>query len=161
MSDEGFDYPRLVQDALIGVVRQALRRTAEQGLPGEHHFFLSFRTGDPGVVVPPRLRKRYPAEMTVVLQHEFFELDVNDESFAVSLKFGGELARIEVPFDALTSFTDPSVPFGLQFGRIEPEPPTGAGEPGAPPREEAPSGGSAEVFQFPQEGGRRGPPEKP
>lgn len=154
MTDEGFDYPRLTQHALLGVVRLALQRTAEHGLPGEHHFYLSFRTDAPGVVVPPRLRKRYPAEMTVVLQHEFFELDVNEESFAVSLKFGGELARIEVPFVALTSFTDPSVPFGLQFGRLDPEPPVE--EPAARPAERGESGGGgAEVFQFPRESGRR------
>lgn len=158
MSDEGFDYPRLVQEALLAVVRQALERTAEQGLPGEHHFYLSFQTGAPGVVVPARLRKRYPLEMTVVLQHEFFELDVNEESFAVSLKFGGELARIEVPFAALTSFTDPSVPFGLQFGRVEAEP-AGEAKPTPPsPGDDATPGGGAEVFQFPSD---RSPSEEP
>jgi len=98
-----------------------------------------------------------------VLQHEFFELDVNEDSFAVSLKFGGELARIEVPFAAITSFTDPSVPFGLQFGRGEPDPPADAEAPRAAPADGATTdteGGGAEVFQFPREGGRRSPPEE-
>jgi hypothetical protein len=114
VSDDPLDYPRLVQEALLGVVREALRAAAEQGLQGDHHFYLTFRTDADGVVVPRRLRKRYPGEMTVILQHQFFELDVDDESFAVSLKFGGSLERIEVPFAALTAFTDPSVPFGRQ-----------------------------------------------
>lgn len=153
MSEEGLDYPRLVQEALLGVVREALRTTAERGLQGEHHFYLTFRTDFEGVVVPARLRKRYPSEMVVVLQHEFFELDVDDDSFAVSLKFGGKLERIEVPFASLLAFTDPSVPFGLQFGRPEEE----AEEP--VPAEPRPPGGSAEVFQFPREPARRDPSE--
>jgi hypothetical protein len=154
VSEQDLDYPRLVQQALLGVVRQALRVTAERGLPGEHHFYLSFRTDAPGVVVPRRLRKRYPDEMSVVLQHEFFELDVNEESFAVSLKFGGKLERIEVPFAALTAFTDPSVSFGLQFPRALDE---GAAEPTAPPAEAATPRAGAEVFQFPREPVRQEP----
>jgi len=161
VSEEGLDYPRLVQEALLGVVRQALETTAERGLPGDHHFYLTFSTDAPGVVVPPRLKKRYPREMVVVLQHEFFELDVDDESFAVSLKFGGKLERIEVPFAALIAFTDPSIPFGLQFGRAEKEAETEKEkEPAVPPGRGAPSGG-AEVFQFPREPARQDPPEDP
>jgi hypothetical protein len=157
VSDEGFDYPRLVQEALLGVVRRALAAAAERGLQGEHHFFLTFRTTDEGVVLPPRLRKRYPAEMTVVLQHQFFELAVDEESFSVSLKFGGSLERIAVPFAALTAFADPSVSFGLQFPRGESEPPDEEASEGAASGPAA-SGGRAEVFQFPREPQREEPP---
>ena len=96
MTEEGFDYPRLVQQALLGVVREALQRTAEQGLPGEHHFYLSFRTDASGVVVPARLRKRYPAEMTVVLQHEFFKHKQKDQPF-IFQKSDGNINLIQEP----------------------------------------------------------------
>jgi len=160
VSEDGIDYPRLVQEALLDVVRRALGTAAEHGLPGEHHFYLSFRTDAPGVELPPRLRQRYPGEMTVVLQHQFFELDVAEEAFAVSLKFGGSLERIRVPFAALTAFTDPSVPFGLQFGRTEePEPGSEAAPEPDPDEGERPPG-KAEVFQFPRDAARPEPPDE-
>ena len=114
MSDR-FDYPALLRRATTGVVREVLTETAAGGLPGEHHFYLTFRTGDEGVSIPPALRARYPETMTIVLQHQFAELVVDDEAFAVTLRFGGAWERIRVPFAALASFLDPSVPFGLDF----------------------------------------------
>ncbi len=112
---EGFDYAALLRQATIGVVRDVLAATAANGMVGEHHFYLTFRTGDDGVSVPPGLRARYPETMTIVLQHQFGELEVGEERFAVTLRFGGAWERVEVPFAALASFLDPSVPFGLDF----------------------------------------------
>lgn len=112
---EGFDYPALLRQATIGVVREVLQATAANGLVGDHHFYLTFRTGDDGVSIPPGLRARYPETMTIVLQHQFGELEVDDEAFAVTLRFGGAWERVRVPFSALASFLDPSVPFGLDF----------------------------------------------
>jgi hypothetical protein len=109
------DYPRLVHDALRDVVRRALAQVAEEGLPGEHHFVLAFKTGEPGVRVPAFLRDLHPEEMTVVLQHQFWDLEVDREAFSVTLLFGGARHRLTVPFAALTAFADPSVPIGLQF----------------------------------------------
>jgi hypothetical protein len=112
------DYPALLRQALLGVVRAALRR-AESGLPADHHFYLTFRTDAPGVSVPPGLRRRFPGEMTIVLQHQFWNLVVDEEGFSVTLRFGGAPQRLEVPFEALVSFVDPSVQFGL---RLSPTP---------------------------------------
>lgn len=114
MSD-AIDYPLLLRRATLGVVRAVLERTAAEGLDGDHHFFLTFRTADDGVEIPPALRSRYPESMTVVLQHQFAELAVDEEAFGVTLRFGGAWERIRVPFEALVSFLDPSVPFGLDF----------------------------------------------
>jgi hypothetical protein len=115
MSSGIFDYQRMMEDALRGVVRAALIRANETGLPGNHHFYISFRTGAPGVVVPDFLRDRYPEEMTIVLQHQFWGLDVEESQFAVTLSFNKTQQRLVIPFAALTAFADPSVPFGLQF----------------------------------------------
>jgi len=109
------DYGRLVERALRRVVRDALELIAEQGLPGQHHFFITFRTDHPDVVIDDALRARYPAEMTVVLQHEFWGLEVLPERFGVTLSFGGASQRLEIPYDAVRVFADPSVEFGLQF----------------------------------------------
>lgn len=111
----GLDYPRMVHDALRDVVRQALAQVAEEGLPGGHQFVLAFKTGESGVRVPPFLRDLHPEEMTVVLQHQFWDLEVDREAFSVTLAFGGARHRITVPFAALTAFADPAVPFGLRF----------------------------------------------
>jgi hypothetical protein len=118
------DYAHLLRQALIGVVRAALR-SAEAGLPGDHHFYLTFRTDAPGVSVPPNLRRRFPAEMTIVLQHKFWNLVVDEEGFSVTLRFGGSPQRVEVPYEALVSFVDPSVQFGLRLTPTPegPEPP--------------------------------------
>lgn len=109
------DYNRLVDGALRTVVRQALRRAARDGLPGAHHFYVSFRTADPGVVIPEYLRTKYPEEMTIVIQHQFWGLEVTEEAFEVTLSFRKSPERLRVSFAALTGFFDPSVQFGLQF----------------------------------------------
>ena len=109
------DYGQLVERALRRVVRDALDLVAEQGLPGNHHFYITFRTDHPGVVIDDVLRARYPTEMTVVLQHEFWGLEVGQEQFGVTLSFGAQPQRLEIPFAAIRVFADPSVEFGLQF----------------------------------------------
>jgi len=109
------DYSQLVERALRRVVHDALEVVALQGLPGRHHLYITFRTDHPGVVLDDGLRVRYPAEMTVVLQHEFWGLEVAPDGFGVTLSFGGQPQRVEVPFAAIRVFADPSVEFGLQF----------------------------------------------
>ena len=112
---EGYDYPALLRAATAAVVREVLERAAHEGLPGEHHFYLTFATRAPGVELSANLASRYPETMSVVLQHQYEDLRVDDESFTVTLRFGGSWERLRVPFTALTSFLDPSVPFGLDF----------------------------------------------
>jgi hypothetical protein len=119
MSDDPLDYPRLVREALLDVPREALRFIAREGLPGEHHFYVSFRTTHPGVSISPSLRARHPEEMTVVLQHQYWDLAVGDDAFSVTLRFGGVRERLHVPFGALTAFADPAAEFGLRFDRPE------------------------------------------
>jgi len=108
-------YDLLVQDALKGVVRKVLIDAGKDGLPGEHHFYISFRTDFPGVRLSNRLREKYPQEMTIVLQHQFWDLNVTEHTFEVGLSFSGIPERLLIPFDALTGFFDPSVQFGLKF----------------------------------------------
>jgi hypothetical protein len=115
MTEPGFDYPRILQQALRSVVREVLGRTAESGLPGEHHFYLSLRTDHPGIELPAFLRERYPEEITVVLQNQFWDLAVDGDGFAVTLRFDGDLVRLAVPFDAVVAFFDPAAQFGLRF----------------------------------------------
>ncbi len=109
-------YPELMERALKGVVRAALDLIADDGLPGEHHLYITFRTGDPGVDITPRLRAQYPEEMTVVLQHQFWGLETDDDGFEVTLSFGGISERLVIPWDSMVGFVDPSVEFGLRFG---------------------------------------------
>jgi hypothetical protein len=110
------NYEAMAQEALRGVVRAALRRAnAPGGLPGAHHFYLTFKTGAVGVEGPEELLSRYPDEMTIVLQHQFWDLEIGDEAFGVTLKFGGRPQSLRVPYAALTRFYDPSVQFLLQF----------------------------------------------
>jgi uncharacterized protein len=113
--DAQIDYGKLLQRALRSVVRQVLEQTAREGLPGEHHFYLSLRTDHAGTRLPPFLRQRFPEEITVVLQHDFRDLTVDDDGFAVTLRFDGIPARLEVRWDAVVAFFDPSVEFGLRF----------------------------------------------
>ena len=108
-------YDLLVQDALRKVVKGVLADTAKHGLPGEHHFFITFDTRAPGVKLSPRMLKKYPESMNVVLQHVFWDLTVNDELFEVGLSFGGVGEKLTVPFNSVTAFFDPSVEFGLKF----------------------------------------------
>ena len=124
------DYGQLVERALRRVVHDALALVAEQGLPGGHHFYITFRTDHPGAVVDDSLRARYPTEMTIVLQHEYWGLEVGPDGFAVTLSFNAVAQRLEVPFEAVRVFADPSVEFGLQF--TVPEAPAEAA-PAAPP----------------------------
>jgi hypothetical protein len=119
MATDHIRYDILAQAALRGVVRTVLADAAKKGLPGEHHFKITFNTTAPGVRLSDRMRERYPQEMTVVLQHQFWDLTVTDQSFDVGLSFGGIPERVIVPFDAVTAFYDPAVEFGFQFETIE------------------------------------------
>ncbi len=109
------DYEALTQDAMRGVVRTVLTQAAKSGLPGDHHFYISFDTGASGVVLSKRLKDKYPSEMTIVLQHRFWDLAVTDDGFEVKLTFDGIPERLVVPFAAIRVFFDPSVRYGLQF----------------------------------------------
>ena len=115
MTIDHIRYDILTQDALRGVVRTVLEDAARNGLPGEHHFYIAFDTRAEGVKLSQRMRAQYPEEMTVVLQHQFWDLVVTDEQFEVGLSFGGVPERVVVPFAAIKSFVDPSVQFGVQF----------------------------------------------
>jgi len=112
---EPLDYAHLVREALRDVPRQALRLAAEEGLPGEHHFYVTFQTSHPGVAISPGLHARYPDRMTIVLEHQFWDLAVGEEAFSVTLRFGGAPERLHVPFAALLAFADPAAQFGLRF----------------------------------------------
>lgn len=120
MTQDLIRYDLLVQDALKGVVRKVLGDAARDGLKGEHHFYVSFQTQFPGVRLSTRMREKYPDTMTIVLQHQFWDLAVSENGFEVGLSFGGVPERLLVPFDALTGFFDPSVQFGLKFEIREP-----------------------------------------
>ena len=115
MAKDELGYDRIVERQLRGVAREVLVQVATKGLPGDHHFYITFRTDFPGVSIGPGLKSQFPKEITIVLQHQFWGLEVTDEAFAVTLSFSGKHERLHVPFEALVSFTDPSVKFGLQF----------------------------------------------
>jgi hypothetical protein len=115
MATDHIRYDVLARDALRGVLRRVLTDAAEHGLPGDHHFFITFVSTAEGVKLSPRLLAQYPEEMTVILQHQFWDLVVTDDRFEVGLSFGGIPERLVVPFNAIKSFFDPSVQFGLQF----------------------------------------------
>jgi hypothetical protein len=118
MAVDHIRYDILAQDALRSVVRTVLIDAAAKGLPGEHHFYISFDTHAEGVRISPRMLSQYPEEMTVVLQHQFWDLVVTDTGFEVGVSFGGIPERLAVPFAAITGFFDPSVQFGLQFEEV-------------------------------------------
>ena len=111
-------YDLLTQQALRSVVRNVLVDTAKKGLPGDHHFYISFDTHADGVRMSDRLRAQYPDEMTIILQHQFWDLKVGEDDFEVGLSFGGVPERLNVPFEAINGFFDPSVQFGLQFEEV-------------------------------------------
>jgi hypothetical protein len=115
MATDHIRYDVLARDALRGVLRRVLTDAAEHGLPGEHHFFITFLSTADGVKLSPRLLAQYPEEMTIILQHQFWDLVVTEDRFEVGLSFGGIPERLVVPFAAIKSFLDPSVQFGLQF----------------------------------------------
>jgi hypothetical protein len=112
-------YDILAQEALRGVVRAVLADVAKRGLPGEHHFKITFATGAPGVRLSERTRTQYPETMTIVLQHQFWDLHVGDDAFEVGLSFGGAPEMLKIPFEAITAFYDPAVQFGFQFESTE------------------------------------------
>lgn len=133
-------YDLLAQDALRGVVKKVLADIAARGLPGDHHFFISFDTRAEGVKISERLRTKYPEEMTIVLQHQFWNLAVEAESFSVTLRFGGSPERLTIPWDALRAFADPSAGFGIRL------------------QEGAPEGADEEKPAAPEAGERAAPP---
>src|SRR5215470_10182811 len=118
MPDDLIRYDLLAQQALRGVVRSVLADVAKKGLPGDHHFKITFNTTAPGVRLSERLRAQYPETMTVILQHQFWDLAVSERAFEVGLSFGGVSERLAVPFDAVVAFYDPAVQFGFQFETI-------------------------------------------
>lgn len=115
MAEDLMRYDQLAQNALRGVVRDALRKVQKTGLPGEHHFYIAFNTKYPGVILSDRIAERYPREMTVVLQHQFWNLIITDERFEVELSFDNIPEKLVIPFNSIKGFLDPSVQFGLQF----------------------------------------------
>lgn len=115
----GINYGSLMHQAMRGLIRKVLEDVQANGLPGEHHFFITFDTGNPDVEIADWLSDRYPGEMTVVMQHWFDNLDVTEEGFAVTLNFGDAPERLYIPFDAILTFVDPSVEFGLRFESAE------------------------------------------
>ena len=112
---QGFDYDLLVEDSLKNVVKKVLKITSENGLIGNSHFFITFNGNDPSVIVPPELKNADNSEIKIIIQHQFWDLKTSEDHFEVTLSFSGEKKNISVPFRAITSFTDPSVGFGLQF----------------------------------------------
>ena len=143
MAQDLFHYDKMVERALRGVIRDALVRAAQEGLKSAHHFYIGFATKAPGVAIPARLVERYPDEMTIVLQHQFWDLDVGDEQFSVLLSFDKQAERLTIPFAAIRSFADPSVEFALAFA-----------EPAAPASNEA------AALPAPAEKPERAPAEK-
>ncbi|HEY8964120.1 MAG TPA: ClpXP protease specificity-enhancing factor SspB [Alphaproteobacteria bacterium] len=117
--DEILRYDRMVERALRGVVRDAVNEVIADGLSGDHHFYITFLTDHPGVKIPDYLRERYPGEMTIVLQYQFYDLEVDEKMMAVTLSFNNVPERLEIPLPAITIFADPSVNFALQFQPLE------------------------------------------
>ena len=143
MTGDGFNYGRLMQRALRRLMADVLGRVAETGLPGGHHFFITFDTTHPGVDMPDWLKAEYPEELSIVLQYEFEDLAVASDRFSVTLSFKNRPATLVIPFDAVRTFADPSENFGLRFDAVE-----GDGEEPAPdgpegPDDEGPEGGDA------------------
>jgi hypothetical protein len=140
MASDHIRYDVLAQAALRGVVRTVLADAARNGLPGDHHFKITFATGAPGVRLSDRMREQYPQAMTIVLQHQFWDLAVRDEAFDVGLSFGGVPERLTVPFEAIMAFVDPAAEFGFQFA-TDAEAAAGAGS--SSPQAAEPSGSRA------------------
>jgi hypothetical protein len=145
MAVDHIRYDLLAQEALRGVLRTVLSDAAKNGLPGDHHFFVTFDTCAEGVRLSQRMRAQYPKEMTIILQHQFWDLSVTEDAFEVGLSFGGVPERLAIPFSAVRGFYDPSVEFGLQFEQI-----------GAAPADAAPaeaSGAKPESLPAPKKSG--------
>ena len=145
-------YDALQQEALRGVVRAALKLAASKGLPGDHHFFITFKTGAAGVTGPKELLGQYPDEMMIVLQHQYWDLAPGETFFSVTLKFGGQPRSLSVPYAAITQFWDPSVDFRLRFSPAEAPAPIRAAPPPAlaPPPEEKPAGDAPKIVSLDQ-----------
>jgi hypothetical protein len=183
MAVDHIRYDLLTQEALRGVLRTVLSDAAKNGLPGDHHFFVTFDTCAEGVRLSQRMRAQYPKEMTIVLQHQFWDLAVSEEAFELGLSFGGVPERLSIPFAAVKRFVDPSVPFDLQFAQIElaatearakpdslPAPKKSGGEPADPPMQIKPRRTTPTVPAVPtpanpetaaSDGQTEKPPEKP
>lgn len=130
---DSIDYPGMIDAAMRGVAREALIHVDKFGLPGDHHFFISFQTDYPGVSISPQLKARYPENITIVVQHQFWDLKISKEKFSIMLSFNNIPEKLVVPFDALTAFADPSIKFGLQFhGKKLTPAPLAAAEPDEP-----------------------------
>jgi hypothetical protein len=115
MAEDLIRYDLLVQDALRGVVRKVLDDAGRDGLPGDHHFYISFKTRAPGVKLSARVREKWPDEMTIILQHQFWGLRANEDNFEVGLSFANVPETLVIPYDSITAFNDPSVPFGFKL----------------------------------------------
>ena len=150
MAKEILQYSVMVEAALRAVVRQALTEVAQNGLPGSHHFYITFRTSHPGVQVPDYLKARYPSEMTIVLQFQFYDLQVDDVAFSVTLTFNNAPERLVIPIRAITVFADPSVNFVLPF-----QAPDAAVAEDAPPP--APKAAPAPAIAKSDDDGEKGP----
>ncbi len=119
MDSEPLCYERWVEEALRDVIKRALEHTVEDGLPGDHHFFITYMTGGAGVDIPAHLRAEHPDEMTIVLQHQFNDLKVTNDGFSVTLSFGGRPCHLSIPFSAIIAFADPAVNFVLQLKMVQ------------------------------------------
>ena len=137
MAEDHIRYDILAQEALRGVMRKVLAEVARTGLPGNHHFFITFLTGAPGVRISTRLRERYPEHMTIVVQFQYWDLKVNDTGFEIGLSFSDVPERLEIPFSAVRGFYDPSVNFELEFDVKTDEPAAAPAEVPAKPKVEA------------------------
>ena len=122
MPQDLYHYDKMVEDALRGVIRDVLIRVAKEGLGSAHHFYIGFATQAPGVEIPPRLLERFPSEITIVLQHQFWDLQVGNDEFSVALSFDKQVEKLTIPFAAIKSFADPSVEFALAFAEPAPAP---------------------------------------
>jgi uncharacterized protein len=119
MIKDQINYPTLIDHAMRGVVRDVLRLVQSSGLPGNHHFYISYSTLHPGVKMSEQLRAKYPREITIVIQHQFWDFKVEEQQFQVTLSFSGIPEKLTIPFASLTAFADPSIKFGLQFQQSE------------------------------------------
>jgi hypothetical protein len=135
MAEDHIRYDILAQEALRGVMRKVLAEVARTGLPGNHHFFITFLTGAPGVRISPRLREKYPEQMTIVIQFQYWDLKVSDTGFEVGLSFSDVPERLEIPFSAVRGFYDPSVNFELEFDVKTEAPAAGEEKPAKPQTE--------------------------
>lgn len=142
MADDHIRYDILAQEALRGVMRKVLAEVARTGLPGNHHFFITFLTNAPGVRISPRLREKYPEQMTIVIQFQYWDLKVTDTGFEVGLSFSDVPERLEIPFSAVRGFYDPSVNFELEFD-VKAEAAEAEGKAAKPPAEIAKAGAPA------------------